>query len=704
MRISLLIAAHNEGELLWRTVQSCNETCCGLDYEVVIADDASCDSSVEEVQRRFPRVRIVRHEQRQGASPAKDLAARSAQGDVLVFLDGHCNPEHGAILRLVESIEQLKGQAIVTPAIASLDVTHWKNTASQIGHGYFLDLDQFHCGWLPLSELRAVQNGSKKFYESPAVIGCAFAIARELYETLWGFDPHMRCWGVEDLDFSLKCWLMGFPILHDPEAVVGHRFRSSFDTFDVPPDQFVANQLRMARKNFTHGTWSDWADRCRLRHDGRLVDRPEGLWARSWFLFEELRASVEHERAYLMAHRVRDEFWYADRFGLTWPRLLAVGVAPVPQHPELLLMEADPSPSPPPCAIIRVNPGVALLCIDEDQEFTGIGVGLDDLVWTTDPTGSPVSGVGNPFTTKWTASGLKTLTASCTETSVDVPVTVVKVVSITVISGATQTNVTGDSNWAAVWDDTPGADVIIEVTLDPNTDAAAAVVTWTGGDPVTFPVNMPRQRKVSKGTSAKTTVNATCGSSSAELDVWILLATVTIQMAGTTPPNAVQFGNLLDQTENLGAVSYDGGAKAAGKDVAIGQLSPPGVHAVVDSGWTFKRDKWSHKFYDAVASVFDTNWNDDTSLPEFQILIPDSDDRIYDTDGPTIGLVVFNNCGEIYTNFRQWVEWNGQIAVMQFAYWSWKAKKKVGAMPEEVILKQLSGSLITLPDTAQGCN
>ncbi len=58
MRLSLVIAAHNEGSSLWKTVQSCVETCAGLDYEIVIADDASWDGCIDEVQKRFPQVRV----------------------------------------------------------------------------------------------------------------------------------------------------------------------------------------------------------------------------------------------------------------------------------------------------------------------------------------------------------------------------------------------------------------------------------------------------------------------------------------------------------------------------------------------------------------------------------------------------------------------------------------------------------------------
>lgn len=137
IRSSLIIAAHNEGDLLWRTVESCIETTGGLDAEIVVADDASWDGCVDEVRKRFPRVRIVAHEERRGPSPTKDLGARNARGDVLVFLDGHCRPEPGAIQRLIENVEAFDGDAVVTPAVAGLDAKRWKPIAGQIGTGTF---------------------------------------------------------------------------------------------------------------------------------------------------------------------------------------------------------------------------------------------------------------------------------------------------------------------------------------------------------------------------------------------------------------------------------------------------------------------------------------------------------------------------------------------------------------------------------------
>ena len=311
MRSSIVIASHNEGEKLRKTVASCLETAGGLDCEVVVADDASDDGSVEDLRGRFPGVRVVAHGARRGVSPTKDLAARSSGGDVLVFLDGHCKPEPGALARLVADVEATDGRAVVTPAVPVLDVDRWESRPDQVGHGYRIDLERFDHGWIGLDQLNSSPE-TPWLLEQPGLIGCCLAVARPTYERLGGFDPGMRMWGVEDLDFGLKAWLMGHPLLHDPAARIGHRFQAAFEGYSAPAEHIVANRLRMARKNLGDDSWEEWVGRARARE-------PRGTWDPAWAIFEEGRASVERERAYLMAHRVRDEHWYAGHFGLEWP-------------------------------------------------------------------------------------------------------------------------------------------------------------------------------------------------------------------------------------------------------------------------------------------------------------------------------------------------------------------------------------------------
>jgi GT2 family glycosyltransferase len=420
MRASIIIASHNEGELLANTIESCIETTSGLDYEIIVADDASTDGSAESVAKRFPMVRLHRHGKRQGASPTKHLGSRQARGEVLLFLDGHSKPEYGSLPRLVRGVEETEGQAIITPRILALD------------------LRTVQSRWVPLHELKKSSLGRGQLFESPALIGCAIAVSRQVYDKVWGFDQKMKFWGVEDLDFSLKCWLMGHPILHDPETAVGHRFQESFDRYTVPMEHIVANELRLAYKNFTQAVWGAWLADGRVRHSGTLPENPEGLWARAWELFKSEQDSARQERSYLHARRQRDEFWYAERFGLSWPRLMsragvfAVGASPSPSPsggPSPSPSggpSPSPSPSAPPCSVTGLTPALTVIFNGQLQKFTAQGSNLSSVKWSA-PNALTPSGTGPSLTTKWNALGNQSITASCGSTSKTLSLTVVAV-------------------------------------------------------------------------------------------------------------------------------------------------------------------------------------------------------------------------------------------------------------------------------------
>ena len=113
----------------------------------------------------------------------------------------------------------------------------------------------------------------------------------------------MKEWGVEDLDFGLKAWLMGLMVLNDPKALVGHRFRRAFDNYTVGAVHPLANQLRMARKHFTESVWLEW-----LRTPTRLPGMARTVERRVTRALAQEADSLERERAYLLERRMRDEY------------------------------------------------------------------------------------------------------------------------------------------------------------------------------------------------------------------------------------------------------------------------------------------------------------------------------------------------------------------------------------------------------------
>lgn len=308
--ISIVVAAHNEGDLLWKTVATCHETCADLNYEIVVADDASEDDCIARLEQRFPDVAVYGSAGRQGPSPTKDRGAQQAKGDVLVFLDAHCKPEVGAIAQLTNGVRELNGEAIVTPTVACLQPETWVNDLTIPGHGYLVELDGVNWRWIPIDHMRP----RSRFFESPSLIGCCFAMSKWLYKKLWGFDRNMYIWGVEDVDLGVKSWLLDYPVLHDPVPVIGHRFQKAFTTYKASNEHLVANQLRMAYKILSPQLWHEWLDQFRRR-------QRQDVWHRAWDIFTVHRGTAEVERVYLHQHQKCDVVGYARRFGLAWPLL-----------------------------------------------------------------------------------------------------------------------------------------------------------------------------------------------------------------------------------------------------------------------------------------------------------------------------------------------------------------------------------------------
>ncbi|KAF4025527.1 hypothetical protein G4228_017477 [Cervus hanglu yarkandensis] len=132
---SVVIAFYNEAwSTLLRTVYSVLETSPDtLLEEVILVDDYSDREHLKERLATelagLPKVRLVRASKREGLVRARLLGASVAQGDVLTFLDCHCECHEGWLEPLLQRIHE-KESAVVCPVI---DVIDW-NTFEYLGN------------------------------------------------------------------------------------------------------------------------------------------------------------------------------------------------------------------------------------------------------------------------------------------------------------------------------------------------------------------------------------------------------------------------------------------------------------------------------------------------------------------------------------------------------------------------------------------
>ncbi|MFT3684538.1 MAG: glycosyltransferase [Phycisphaerales bacterium] len=103
MRVSFIIPAHDEERLIARTVMNLRSAAAeaALDAELIVVDDASSDQTGE--LAAAAGAIVVRHERRQIAA-TRNLGARTATGELLIFVDADTWPNAMALRQAVAAM------------------------------------------------------------------------------------------------------------------------------------------------------------------------------------------------------------------------------------------------------------------------------------------------------------------------------------------------------------------------------------------------------------------------------------------------------------------------------------------------------------------------------------------------------------------------------------------------------------------------
>jgi GT2 family glycosyltransferase len=235
--VSVVIPVYNEGDRLCQTLTAIHDT-TNVSYEAIVVNDASTDSCCDFLRSAptpFDNVVLLDSAQRQGVARSRNLGAGRARAPVLVFMDAHCFPRPGWLPELLAELDQ-PNAGIVAPQISSLE------TPSATAFGLRLCGRNFNVEWLP-------RRGDQP-YPVPLVGGGCMVMRKEFFESVGRFDT-MRSFGVEDIEFCLRCWLFGYAVTMVPQAEIAHLFKKH--PFPVGWHDHLYNVLRTAVLHFDGG-------------------------------------------------------------------------------------------------------------------------------------------------------------------------------------------------------------------------------------------------------------------------------------------------------------------------------------------------------------------------------------------------------------------------------------------------------------------
>lgn len=216
-RASIVIVNYNGREDLARCLRSLAQA-GHADDEIIVVDNASTDGSAAMVEAQFPQARLLRSPRNLGFGDGNNLGAGHARGAYLAFLNPDTEVAPGWLDALLAALTETPGAGLATPKILLREDPQRINTCG----------NDLHLSGLALC--RGLGQGRDELADRTAVgavSGAAFAMRRELFYRLGGFDGSFFLY-MEDTDLSWRARLAGYTCLYVPESVVYHRYALRF--------------------------------------------------------------------------------------------------------------------------------------------------------------------------------------------------------------------------------------------------------------------------------------------------------------------------------------------------------------------------------------------------------------------------------------------------------------------------------------------
>jgi len=261
---SVVIVFHNEAwTTLLRTVHSIiNMSPRSLVEEIILVDDASEQEHLgkkleDYVAKMDVPTKVLRTGTRSGLIRARLLGAKEAKGQVITFLDAHCECTEGWLEPLLAEIAENR-KAVVCPIIDVISDDSFEYvTASDMTWGGFNWKLNFRWYRVPPREMERRNNDRSRPLHTPAMAGGLFSIDKDYFYEIGSYDEGMDIWGGENLEMSFRVWQCGGTLEIIPCSHVGHVFR------DKSPYTFPGGVAKIVNKNAARvaETWmDDWKD------------------------------------------------------------------------------------------------------------------------------------------------------------------------------------------------------------------------------------------------------------------------------------------------------------------------------------------------------------------------------------------------------------------------------------------------------------
>lgn len=203
--LSVVIPAYNEEASIGRCLEALMRQTTREPFEVIVVDNASTDRTAEVAQHFAGKLNLrVLREPKKGRGAARAAGFRAAKGEIIFSTDADAEPPPQWLEIFAQYLR--KGDAIAVTGSCRIE----------------------DCGWFKNSLFNIccpLYMRSYALIGKTWVIGCNFAVRKEAYDAVGGFNA--RTDGLEDMELGWKLQKIGRIgfLWRTPVTVSGRRFR-----------------------------------------------------------------------------------------------------------------------------------------------------------------------------------------------------------------------------------------------------------------------------------------------------------------------------------------------------------------------------------------------------------------------------------------------------------------------------------------------
>ena len=313
MKTAVVILNWNTKDFLEKFLPPLIESTEGLDAEVIVADSASTDASMEMMSEKFPKIRQIRLEKNYGFTGGYNRSLALVEAEYYVLINSDIEVPKNWLSPLVEWMDTHPECGACGPKLHSWYDRDMFEYAGAAG-GY---LDRYGYPFCRGRVMSKIEKDTGQ-YDTPAnvlwVSGACLMVRSSLWNSLGGLDDRFFA-HMEEIDLCWRIQLSGFKVTVVPSSIVYHIGGGTLPK-KSPYKLFLnyRNNLLMLENNLPKTIGRKRARRRILTR--MILDGMSGIVYLITGKWESFKAVVKAHREYRKLRRRTDEDAHANIDGL----------------------------------------------------------------------------------------------------------------------------------------------------------------------------------------------------------------------------------------------------------------------------------------------------------------------------------------------------------------------------------------------------